>query len=520
MIFDFADLGSEPRDLACDVLVIGGGTVGLVMATRLAQRGKRVVVLESGPRQFSDAPEPLNEVVHLAQHYAGATEGRARCLGGTSTKWGGAMLPFDAEDLEIPQELGWDAPWPIEVGALTSYQAELETLFKLPPGPYDGVDPALGADAPAGFATKLAKWPPFKKRNTATLLAAELASPQGPEVWVQATVTEFMVADRRLAGVVALNPQGGRLTVRAQEVVVAAGAIESTRLLLLLDRAQAGRLFAPADVLGRYFTDHLAIYFAEVVPSDLARFNRVIGFRFQGDGMRNLRFEARPELRRQERLPAGYTQINFPTDAPTGFDALKSIYRSLQRGRTPAPADMAFLMRNLPWFSRAIWWRFMRHRLLFPENPVFKVQLVYEQEPVRGNRIRLSETRMDRYGLPLAELDWTIGEADVAHAQALCARFVDSWREAGIGRHVEIRPFDAAEIRHQAKDAEAFYHPCGSTRMGTSPETGVVDGECRTFALPNLSVVSTSVFPSGGSANPTMMLLLAGLRVADRLARA
>ena len=53
--------------------------------------------------------------------------------------------------------------------------------------------------------------------------------------------------------------------------------------------------------------------------------------------------------------------------------------------------------------------------------------------------------------------------------------------------------------------------------MGASPKMGVVDKDLRTFRAPNLSVLATSVFPSGGGANPTMMLMMAALRLADRL---
>lgn len=63
-----------------------------------------------------------------------------------------------------------------------------------------------------------------------------------------------------------------------------------------------------------------------------------------------------------------------------------------------------------------------------------------------------------------------------------------------------------------------IYHPGGSTRMGKSQRDGVVDADLRTFRVPNLRVVSTSVFPFGGGANPTMMLMMASLRAAEHIA--
>jgi choline dehydrogenase-like flavoprotein len=64
------------------------------------------------------------------------------------------------------------------------------------------------------------------------------------------------------------------------------------------------------------------------------------------------------------------------------------------------------------------------------------------------------------------------------------------------------------------------FHPGGTTRMGRNAREAVVDTNLKAFAIANLWVASTSVFPSGASANPTMTLLLFTLRLADHLAKA
>jgi choline dehydrogenase-like flavoprotein len=46
----------------------------------------------------------------------------------------------------------------------------------------------------------------------------------------------------------------------------------------------------------------------------------------------------------------------------------------------------------------------------------------------------------------------------------------------------------------------------------------VVDRDLRVFAVPNLWICSTSTFPSGASANPTLTLMALALRLGDRLA--
>ena len=53
----------------------------------------------------------------------------SRCLGGTSTRWGGALIPFMAGDFDVAA--GWDARWPVGVEAFTQYAPQVERIFEL-----------------------------------------------------------------------------------------------------------------------------------------------------------------------------------------------------------------------------------------------------------------------------------------------------------------------------------------------------------------------------------------------------
>ena len=57
----------------------------------------------------------------------------------------------------------------------------------------------------------------------------------------------------------------------------------------------------------------------------------------------------------------------------------------------------------------------------------------------------------------------------------------------------------------------------GTTRMADDPRRGVVDADCRVHGLANLYIAGSSVFPTGGWANPTLTIIALALRLADRL---
>jgi choline dehydrogenase-like flavoprotein len=519
VIRDLAQVGDNAKNTCfIDVLVIGAGIAGLIVATRLARADIRVLVAESGGLTQKGDRHPLNIVEQLGDIYAGAEHGRFRCLGGTSTRWGGAMLPFQKADLEL-NTAGWNIEWPITLSALSAYQREIELLFNLCDGQYEAPEILFDADGKsAEFTARLAKWPTFRYRNVANVFAADIRSEKGPVVWLNATATEFAFDPAgRLVGVLLRSHNAKTLLVNARETVIAAGAIESTRLLLLADRQHGDRIFAPHTVLGRYFYDHLSFPAAKLENVRKMELNRLIGFRFDGSTMRNLRFEPTADLLAERKIPAGFVHIGFSNTKSSGFDAFRNVYRKLQRGGMPNMRDVVALSVAMPWLSRAVWWRLAEKRLLIPDGAELDVHTVIEQEPRAENRIGLSCQRVDEYGCPLATIDWRVHENDAVNALALARAFVSAWNRGAFARLATIELNRDDDVKSVLVQGGGIFHPGGTVRMGKDVSRGVVDSELRTFKVPNLSVVSTATFPTGGGSNPTMMLMMAALRTADRI---
>lgn len=128
MIVDLATQSEVHRSVETDVLIVGAGIAGLILANRLRHEKKRVTVLESGGLEQVDESHPLNRVVQLGDAYSGATHGRFRCLGGTSTRWGGALIPFLDNDLSARPYLDLPA-FPVSMDAVRPYLDSVEQLF-------------------------------------------------------------------------------------------------------------------------------------------------------------------------------------------------------------------------------------------------------------------------------------------------------------------------------------------------------------------------------------------------------
>jgi choline dehydrogenase-like flavoprotein len=522
------DLASQEADtsLATEVLVIGGGIAGLLLAAKLRDHRVRVVVLESGGREQKEETHPLNRVVLVADQYRGALHGRFRCLGGTSTRWGGALIPFLPEDLAARPHLGLPA-WPVGIEVVQPYLTDIEAQFGVTPGSYEEEFVRdIGAEdfVPIGdqnVKVRFAKWPRFKNRNVAVLLKDRMESDPDLLIRINATATSFELDEQcRIRSVTARHQNGKAVKVVAAQVVVCAGAIESTRLLLLLDWQYRGQIFKKCDALGHFFHDHISARMATINTKQAVRLNRMAGIRFTNKTMRSLRFELSPSAQASDGVTSAFGHISFHAETSTGFDRLRDLFRSLQRSGKINSNLAVDLLQDLPYLAKAGLWRYLHNQLYWPEPVRYELHVVAEQLPLSDNHVKLaSET--DVFGLPLAAIKWRIDSPDCRTFAAYIRRFECFWRRRGLGAIGDLvwlaRPdaLSVSEISHGVD----VYHPGGSTRMGTDGRSAVVDQDLRTFAIPNLWVSSTSVFPSGASANPTLMLMLFTARLADHLAK-
>ena len=525
MILNLAEAQAD-RVVDTGVCIIGAGIAGLILASRLRASGVPVTVLESGAAESGGIDDPLNGVVSLGRPYLGATKGRARGLGGTSTLWGGALIPFLPSDLEARRHVGVK-PWPVQFDDVAPYVSEAEAIFGVGHDPYDELFAAahnIAKQAPMGdpdFIARFAKWPAFKMRNVATLLKTQLEDDRDLNVHLNATAIAFHCEpEGRLDSVRAVAPNGRSIEVKAGRFVFCAGAVESTRLLLLLDSQNGGRVKDSSNALGRYFHDHVSLPAAELKTDDPAQLNRMAAFFFAGAAMRSLRFELSPQAQEAEACASGFAHIAFQTDRPSGFDVLRNVLKGVQQQSGGRFLNAAALVRHVPYLARAGYWRVTHKQLLWPAPARYQLHIVAEQLPRSDSQIALAgET--DRYGCQIATIDWRVGKGEADTISAFARRYDAYWKRHGLDRMAILRwnlPLHG-DVEIPEDSFSDIYHPGGTTRMGDHARESVVDKHLDCFAVPNLSIAATSVFPSGASANPTMMLIAFALRLGDRLGR-
>jgi choline dehydrogenase-like flavoprotein len=117
--------------------------------------------------------------------------------------------------------------------------------------------------------------------------------------------------------------------------------------------------------------------------------------------------------------------------------------------------------------------------------------------------------------MPLSKLDWRISEQERQTVRRLGQLICQELQRLGLPQPVLADWLDAQENwRSQFVDRA---HPTGTTRMSVNPKEGVVDSNCQVHGVAGLFIAGSSVFPTTGHANPTLMLVALSIRLADWL---
>ncbi len=445
----------------------------------------------------------------------GATNGRAFGWGGSTSRWGGLVVPHievDARNDDRPESGTWDHI----VRVVRDRSAGVAGVLGLDPNPdFLSFPDRHLADTAAtlrnrGLRTVAAAFVPFGRRNLTCVTKAH--TPAIIRVYLNAVVTDWSCvatcdSTGEVSGVEAVSPSLNRLRLTARRYVIAAGAIESARILLELDRSTKGRMLPRSARIGCYLSDHLSSPIADVHPSDRDLASRTFGPVFYRDRLRSFRFI---DAASATSVARHFAHFIFNIRHP-GFGFAKDALARLQCGRLPR-VGLTTAGAELGGLASLAYARYIKSRLMVPAGTSARLHLDMEQTPSNGNRVSLG-TDTDRTGRPSVVVHWDVSADDRRYMASLASRLLARWPGdgAGLPRLLRTPPADGSTKPHEA------YHPVGTCRMGRDAES-IADHNLRVKGTRNLYALTTGLFPSAGTANPTFSMLCLGDRLADHLA--
>jgi GMC oxidoreductase/FAD dependent oxidoreductase len=533
--------GSQP-----DVCIVGAGPVGIVLALELARLGRSVLLLESGNlKQSADAQELATASILDPHTHVGMDVAVSRQLGGASNLWGGRCVAMEEHDF-APRSVVPFSGWPIGLSDVAPY---IESACK-----YLCCEPAAFVDPLPNFKPanddfrfdRLERW--SRAPRIAAVYARTLRDTPKIDLRMRAVVVGMEHAeDGLLTRLCIRSLDGGEIHCGPRCVILAAGGLENTRLLLATQRRYPGSFGGEDGPLGRYYMGHLYGSSAEmVIHSPLL--DSGIDYYISRDGTYvRRRFTPSEALQRRMEL----TNVSFWPDYPPIHDPshrngiLSLAYLSLSvpfigrrivvesirqhyLGSGPLRRGPHILnvlrdaLRTAAFIPSFVHRRYVaRPRMpgFFQRNDSRRYSIRFHAEhlPNPDSRVTLSND-IDALGLPRLNIDFRYTEADAAPLIRAHDCFGQWLEKTGLGSM--SWPVPAAErTQHILAQCYDGHHQIGTTRMASNPRLGVVDADCRVHGVANLFVAGSSVFATSAEANPTMMAVALGIRLAELVAR-
>lgn len=515
------DSAHSEKTLFYDVIIIGSGFGGAMVAHALVHAGLKVLMLERGgwvkrgPHNWApDATLDLTSFYSRESPYrvlAGGNSGLLgayHCVGGPSVFYGGVTLRFREADFEADGEIVGDsgARWPYAYRDLEPYYTRAEKIlnvagetghdptepFRSAPYPQklNGLSPTSRMIASAAYKLGLR---PFRlplainyssngkranctncttcdtfacaiqaKNDLATCVLPDLMR-KGLHLQPDTVALRLVTKENRIVAVGCYDTlRGEKCYYGAKLFILSAGALASPHLLL----ASGLQRFNPGGhTVGRYLMRHSNAIVFGIFPN---RPDRAKQFHKQL-GIHDFYF-GNPSIKNPSGKLGSIQQVQTP---PVGL-VKASLPKPFGQFLSPGVAHLTGLL------------------------------VMAEDQPQYDNHLAITREPLDGFGLPQLVITHHYTARDLAACRALIKKAKQILRKAGAWFHYV----------HYIK---TFSHTVGTVRMGEHPKTSALTGYCQFRGIENLYVVDGSFMPTSAGVNPSLTIAANALRVGEQI---
>lgn len=545
------DLERDP-EISCDVCIVGSGAAGITLAMELAKTSLNVLVLAGGGWTESSKDRDLYAgSVEPPGSHEPLEENRRRMMGGTTTVWGGRCVPFDPIDF---RQRDWipHSGWPFDSEEVEPYLLGAASYCDIGDPVFDArvAFPSSQREILPGFdSTDVASWP-MERWSPPTNFAKTYRKTleQSPNIRVlldtHATHIHLSQSGTQVEKISCADENNRNFSVRARHFVLACGGLENARLLMASRDVATNGIGNDSGNVGRFYMAHIFGTFSTVRihrPDSL-----VYAFeRDQSEVFCRRRWWITPEAQEKERIGNCIFFFFRPTDHNLHRDAIFSViflvktlkairhlgpeqrHAFWQKNRRAVTQHLHTVQGNLhklpPEVAQLLWNRYFRRRRLpfvlpKPTDGIYYLFYQGEHCPSSESRLELS-IETDGLGMPRLRLKPAFSDLDLHTALRAHEMMRKRFQESGTG----VMDYDPGKLRAQLQDClrnfNSSAHHLGTTRMSANPAQGVVDKQCTVHGVSNLHVAGSSVFPTGGHANPTLLIVALAIRQAKYLAK-
>ena len=518
-------LTDDVPDLATEIAIVGAGVAGQTLALKLLSHGHDILLIEAGGRDFNKRAQSLADGRNIGEEYYDLDTTRLRLFGGTAAIWGGRCAELDPIDFERRDFLAHSG-WPIAKSDLDAYYAETFQELGLQKPGQGRLWGVTGRKAPPFDPDRLdADMWVFDEQGERFTDTSRRGLDRA-KLLLNAPVTQIEVGEQGDVRSLTVTSLSGRTaSITAKVFVLAAGAIDTVRLLLGAVPGRPDGLGNDHDVVGRYFMEHPHARGGRIHAEKLSKALMLLPRAIRHDGKRYAAY-LRPAESLQREAGILNTSISIAPRRHEGekvenfravTNKLKHDLPSSRFWRSSYHTLKGLATRGLektdPWSS-------VLNMKLSSKLGLYAIVRA-EQAPNPDSRVTLTEER-DAVGVRLPALDWQFLRIDKQSVLVLMQTLDSELRRLGMGSAVPADWLSEDGVAWKTDPLISAhpiggYHHMGGARMGTDRRDSVVDADCRLHASPNCYVAGSAVFPTSGWANPTVTIMALAKRLGDHI---
>lgn len=520
--------GSKIKDgsiIEADLCIIGSGAAGISIAAEHQDEDVSVIVLESGALEFQEDAQALNKIECTGLGIK--SRSRFRQFGGSTTAWSGKWLPLNPSDFKTKEWIE-NSGWPIEFEDLEEYYQRASIMHNGPNISSYFDEWTQEVDSSEELEVSLIPvsvyWLDIYDLDFSLTVGNFIEQSDNVTLYFSLTAVNIALNTSfdTVKTVDAIAKNGNKVSVKAQNFVLACGGIENARLLLASNSQVKTGIGNGSDNVGRFFMDHPSGSVATVELSKHYSFPECLGMTGESNGThrRDIGVRLREDIVEVNQSVASY-MVWRPKAEHVPSASLRQLFSNLlllKKRPTQWKLYVATL-KNLTQLEKVNFFQVVLHRLLVKFGLKSKIVRKYslnfhiEQIPSSENRISLSNER-DAFGQPLAAVHWTLSDVETRSIELLHHEMNILLKKKQCGK---LRWNDGSPPDFPNLVTGDSSHHMGSTRMGNNDLTSVVDRNCKVHGIRNLYIAGSSTFPTSGYSNPTFTIVALAIRLADHL---
>ena len=465
----------ENFDNSFDFTIIGSGPASITLALKLEENGFSSIIFEAGDLYPTGESQEFYSGEIVGDTYFDLDVTRLRCFGGSSQHWGGWCRPLDEIDFDT---------WPIKKNDLDNYLSKSCEILEIKDSFFKkkinkNINQInFNMSPPVRFNEKY-----FEKIKKSKKIYLILNSP----------LVKIHGNDQGLVQNIDVVNSAKIHKISVKNLILGCGGLENSRILLWNKQISKNNFLKKINP-GYYWMEH-PHYDVATFVGEKSNLKKFINLDFTYD--KHFFLSLDKEYLKEKKI--------------------RNISARFQYQHSNEFIDQTIydLTCSGPNFSKKI-------MKLFKENLAcfYKIKMVWEQIPSVNSSIKLSSNQKDNFSIPKIKLDWKKTKDDLIAPNMFLREASDFFIKNDLGRiGIYDYVFNKENFPEEGQEIGGHHH-MGGTRMGDGTDKfDVVDKNLKVFDTKNLYIAGSSVFRTGGHANPTLTITQLSLRLGDYLSK-